>query len=558
MDLPSKEHFSSLPLHEQAVQLTRLPAKTRQELILTSRHSLDLARTLSSETFFYTLKEIGLTDAVGLLALASPEQLRDMMDLDCWQKHELNDQRLLSWLMFLDEAGSSKLAEWALQADIELLVLLVKRHFEVIRNADVEELLDFDYSLFFTFDDQYLLRFIGEEEPILHHLLERLRVLDYRLYTDILENSLFELETQLEEEALRWRGARLADRGYPDFEEARDVLRAIQPEAVRLEPYQHAALPPLQFAADERVIPPDHALLFLSGAESFFGRALSAVSSDTLEQIGVDLAYLTNHVVMAEACDTGELSEVRRCAELVHDMLNIGLMYATHGDEVHAQELVQTTKLHPFFQIGWGLTLRLRERAQQLEAFLNREGRGDWQSYLDTPFQETLTGVQRQTPTFFRGLEKPGEVLYRRFQKLTDINQVETMLTHIPHWLTIMRRWGLLPEGSAPEGVTLEALWNTALVHWVGAQAVSVQALQHADIVRFRDRVDETTLEEQTQAFQRLAVTQLNLNAEEQDALTAFAAAAQGKLQELLNIRPDQVDVRFVSGVIVARDREKT
>ena len=160
MDLPSTEHFSRLPLHEQAVQLTRLPAKTRQELILASRQSLDLARRLSSETFFYTLKEIGLTDAVGLLALASPEQLQDMMDLDCWRRDQLDDQRLLGWLMFLDEAGSSKLAEWALQADVELLVLLVKRHFEVIRAADVEDVLDFDYSLYFTFDDQYLLRFI--------------------------------------------------------------------------------------------------------------------------------------------------------------------------------------------------------------------------------------------------------------------------------------------------------------------------------------------------------------------------------------------------------------
>ena len=555
MDLPSKEHFSSLPLHEQAVQLTRLPAKTRQELILTSRQSLDLARMLSSETFFYTLKEIGLTDAVGLLALASPEQLQDMMDLDCWQKHGLNDRRLLSWLLFLDEAGSSKLAEWALQADVELLVLLVKRHFEVIRNVDVEELLDFDYSLYFTFDDQYLLRFIGDEEPILHLLLERLRVLDYRFYTDILENSLFELETSLEEEALRWRGARLADRGYPDFEEAHDVLRAIQPETVRLEPYQQAAVfRPLPFAADERVIPPDHALLFLSGVESFFGRALSTVSSDMLERIGIDLAYLTNHVVMAEACDTGELSEVRRCAELVHDMLNIGLMYATHGDEMQAQELVQTTKLHPFFQIGWGLTLRLREHAQQLEAFLNREGGGDWQSYFDTPFQETFTGAQRRTPTFFQGLEKPGEVLYRRFQKLADIDQVEAILAHIPHWFMIMRRWGLLPEGPAPQEVTLGVLWNTAFVHWVVGQTVEIQPVHRSDVARFQERVQETSLAEQSAAFLALAATQLDLQAEEQRALASFSAAVQEKLREIIELAVEQADLRFVGGILVAED----
>src|SRR5215207_902772 len=146
MIIPTKEQFSSLPVPQQIVQLAQVDAKTRQELLLSSRGSLDLVRSLSPEMLFYTLKEIGLIDAVGLLALASPEQVRDMMDLDCWQKDQLNDQRIISWLMLLDEAGSSKLAEWVLHADIELLVLLVKRHFEVIRKADIEEDPTFDQS----------------------------------------------------------------------------------------------------------------------------------------------------------------------------------------------------------------------------------------------------------------------------------------------------------------------------------------------------------------------------------------------------------------------------
>src|SRR5262249_11056804 len=156
-----------------------------------------------------------------------PEQVRDMMDLDCWRKDRLDDRRTLMWLMLLDETGSGKLAQWALRADVELLVLLVKRHLEIIRKADVEEDPNFNQSLYFTFDDQYLLRFLGEPEPILHLLLERLRVLDYRVYTYILENSLVELESGLEEEAFRWRNARLADRAYPDYEEARSLFHPL-------------------------------------------------------------------------------------------------------------------------------------------------------------------------------------------------------------------------------------------------------------------------------------------------------------------------------------------
>ena len=108
-------------MQDQVIRLGQVDAKTRQDLILASRHSLDLVRLLSPEMLFYTIKEIGLADAVGLLALASPDQVRDMMDLDCWRKDHLDDRRTLMWLMLLDESGSGKLAQWALRADVELL-----------------------------------------------------------------------------------------------------------------------------------------------------------------------------------------------------------------------------------------------------------------------------------------------------------------------------------------------------------------------------------------------------------------------------------------------------
>src|SRR5262245_1457208 len=143
MEILTKELFAALPIAEQAVRLEQVDARTRQQLIVSSRNSVTLTRALSSEKLFYTLKEIGLADATDLLALAAPEQIRDMLDLDCWRKDALDNRRVVAWLMLLDEAGSGKLAEWALHTDIELLVLLVMRHLEVVRKADVEEEPDF-------------------------------------------------------------------------------------------------------------------------------------------------------------------------------------------------------------------------------------------------------------------------------------------------------------------------------------------------------------------------------------------------------------------------------
>ena len=529
-------------------QLSGLPAKTRQARILASPRSLDLVRGLSSESLFYTLKEIGLTDAGGLLALASPEQVRDMMDLDCWRKDRLDGQRLLSWLMFLDEAGSGKLAEWALQADVELLVWLVKRHCEVVRKADVERDPDFNPGRYFSFDDQYLLRFVGDEEPILGLLLERLRVLDYRFYTHILEQTLFELETQLEEEALRWRMARLADRGYPDFEQARELFRIVPPHTVRPERYPRTGPPPSRSRDTEAVIPPDHAVLLVSEAQSFFGTALSAADPAIWERLSIELAYLTNHVVMAEACDTGELSEIRRCAELVCDVLNIGLEYAAQGDPGRAAQLVQDSQLHAFFQIGWSLVLGLYQRAKHLDTVLQQKGEADWQRWMDTPFREAYAGVRRPMPAFFQGLETPGEVLYRRFRNLADVRRIETVLSHIPHWFSALRPWLDEADRAAAQGLSLQAVWNTACIRWVVDRVPTVQPLQRAEVEEFQ-RAFGGASDERYAEFLSLAARRLAWSVDEDAAMRLLAAAARPKLQEIVEL--PEVDFRFMAGLFL-------
>jgi len=551
MNVITKDTFSPLPMHDQVLRLGQVDAKTRQELIFSSRQSLDLVQSLSPEMLFYTLKEIGLTDAVGLLALASPEQVRDMMDLDCWRKDQLDDQRTLTWLLLLDESGSGKLAQWALRADVEFLVLLIRRHFEIVRKADIEEDLDFNQSLYFTFDDQYLLRFVGEEEPILHLLLERLRVLDYRMYMYILENCLMELESSLEEGAFRWRTARLADRSYPDYEEAQELFRIVTPESIRLERFPRIGTRRLRFAAGEELVPSDHALMLLDVADSFFLRVVRNLSPDVLEALGHDLAMLTNQVVIAEGCDPGEVSEVRRCVDRVHDCLNIGLEYFARGDEGKAGQLVHETMLRPFFQIGRSVTLRLGQQARQVANDLRNTIGEHWAALIDSPFREASAGVQRRLPLFFRGLESPGEILFRQFRTVTDVERVEILLERIPLWFATFRRLGLLPEGAIPEKVTLAVLWNTAFARWIVAQKIDVEPLQRKDLGVLQKKLRGKELVAQRSAFLTLATQQCHLSEQELQALHVLAEHAQEKLRDALAVDATTIELRFIEGLLM-------
>lgn len=564
---PDLVDLPALSVTEQAAQLVQLEAKERQEFLLSAKNGVAIVRALSSETLLYTLKEIGLQDAVGLLAMAAPEQVRNLLDLDCWRKDSLDDERLTNWLMLLDEGGSSKLAEWILHADIELLVLLIQRHFEVVRKVDVEEEPDFDESKYFTFDEQYLLRFRGESEPILYLLLEQLRTLDYRRYLHALENSLFELESGLEEQAFRWRAARLEDRGYPGYEEAQTLFRFLPPDSISCQAYPR--LPDtIQLAAgDDTITPPDHALALLSEPTSFFSLVLASLPRQTIAQIGQELAYLTNSIVTAEARDTGEVSEIRRCVGMAHDYVNIGLSYAAKEDEGAAHELLQTTQMRPFFQIGWGLLRRLQQQAGLMATQLEESGLSEWESYLDPPFREMYAGIRRREPLFFVGLETPGEIVSRRFEHLSEVRQVESLLARIPTWFRIFRRWAILPEEKAPEGVGLTALWNTAFARWVLGSSLkkqlTIHPLNRVELQALHAQLPRATLGERWETFQTHFLSPqppfirgarrspLAITPQELSALGPLSAYARDKLEEILVIDMQTADLHFIEGLLV-------
>ncbi len=560
---PDRASLPELSVAEQAAQLVRLEAADRQEFLLSAENGAALVQALSSETLLYTLKEIGLHDAVGLLAMAAPEQVRDMLDLDCWRKDRLDDGRLTHWLLLLDESRSSQLTEWIVHADIELLVLLIQRHFEVVRKVDVEEAPDFDESRYFTFDEQYLLRFRGESEPILYLLLEQLRRLDYRRYLHALENSLFELASGLEEQAFRWRAARLEDRGYPRYEEAQALFRFIPPDSIPLSAYQRSPDTRPLAAGDDPVTPPDHALSLLAEPTSFFSQVLTSLPRQTIGKVGQELAYLTNHIVMAEARDTGQVSEIRRCVGMAHDYINIGLSYAAKEEETTARALLQTTQIRPFFQTGWSLLQLLQQQARLLSAQLAESGLSAWERYLDSPFREMSAGVRRKEPLFFVGLETPGEIVFRRFARLSELRQVEALLVQLPTWFWVLQRWALLPVEPAPEGMGLTALWNTAFARWILEDQLTIQPLNRAELQALQDQLSRTTFETRWAAFQaHLLSTQppfsrgarrspLATTPQELHALGPLAASARDKIEEVLVIDMQTADLRFIEGLLV-------
>ena len=87
-----------------------------------------------------------------------------------------------------------------------------------------------------------------------------------------------ELDTELEEQAYRWRSGRMADLGFADYYEALEVYREIDPATVRLGEQPAPRVRPLSDEADASYLRLPAALAERLADGSPFARAVAGVS----------------------------------------------------------------------------------------------------------------------------------------------------------------------------------------------------------------------------------------------------------------------------------------
>ena len=59
----------------------------------------------SFEQIFFTVKILGLADALGLLPMVTPRQVRGFIDLDCWRKDSFVSRPFMEWVSAFAQVG---------------------------------------------------------------------------------------------------------------------------------------------------------------------------------------------------------------------------------------------------------------------------------------------------------------------------------------------------------------------------------------------------------------------------------------------------------------------
>jgi hypothetical protein len=381
-------------LDEARAGLARARGRQRLDLILDSRNPQALVRALPADELYLTIREVGLADAVPLVQLASAEQFKVFVDLESWSREGFDPKKALPWLRaaraghHLDPKAAARWEKKLSSLDREVLYLTLRA---TVRLHDLEQDPDpeFESDHFMrTPEGKFVVEFLveGVEYLAVKGLLDDLYAEDPFAATRLLSAIRWDLPSELEETALRWRTGRLGDLGYPTMEEALSWF-ARPPKT----PGHHAASParPAGF--------------YLATLErgSLLDRAVALLPPDERGDVEGQIVAAANAVLVADSVDPADPDAVRAAFEAARGYLDLGLDAVGGGDAAKAAEGLASTSVKRIFQEGFGRVLALSWRARDLRKRAGEEVR------LGAPLDEVLAALSGRRPRYFPGVEAP-------------------------------------------------------------------------------------------------------------------------------------------------------
>jgi Family of unknown function (DUF6178) len=353
--------LSPAALAQARAGLAAARGRRRLDLILEERNPGALVRALPADELYLTISDIGLGDAVELVQLASAKQFRTFLDLACWTGDRVRPRSALPWLRAARIGSTDSpraAARWkakveALDAEILALVLRDTLYVHDLEQ-DPDPRLTTDRFLR-TPENRFLVEFLAEgaEYVAVRGLLDDLYAEDPFRASRLLSSIRWELPSELEETALRWRTGRLADLGYPSREEALSWF----------------ARPPARPQAQAPAGPPARpAGFFLEriGAGSLLARAAATLGEDAREHLELELVTAANASLVADSVDPGDIEAVRSAVEASRALIEMGLEESAGSDDARAAEVLAATALKSLFQRGFARVLALKWRAEKL------------------------------------------------------------------------------------------------------------------------------------------------------------------------------------------------
>jgi hypothetical protein len=479
--------MSESTVHEQALirvraltekrrELLSLPPEQAMERIYSEPHPAALVHSFPEEDFYFFLHDIGVEDAGELLSLASLRQWEFILDAEIWDGDRIDLPALTRWLQRLLTADPDRLVRWAAEENSELFEYYLFKNVDLAireHDQDPSELGDG----FFTDDDFFYLRlsdrtFLSESETglkearddFLGAFLKRLSACDHIRFQEMLLESREMIPAEVEEDALRLRNVRQAEKGFLPFEEAIGIYQPLNSSTLE-HPFGKRSLArgestlgfPISLYAAEMV-----------DRDTLFSRALEHLDqAGDLEGLQSEFAGLCNQVIAADRRRVREREALREIVVKVCGYIGIGLAsMVPSGSESRPAEaagIIRRFPLDRIFRAGYGRAVYLKRRAEQWRKESWFEEQRLPLGFWGETWLGVLGGLLIKRPLYFDNY-RTGDQLYREFDSVDEIRSTEQVLADVQAMDGLLSLVGIPIDPIPGKHMTWE---NVLLTLWV-------------------------------------------------------------------------------------------
>jgi hypothetical protein len=557
----AKKIFNSLPTESQLDVVLQARGKERLHYLFLSENPEELVHRLPELEVFLTVKEVGEKDSLDLISLTTPEQFQYLLDLELWKKDQLNPEKGLHWLEILLESGEERVVQFIRSNGPELIAPLLKKFLHVT-TLEGDPLESRDRIPLFTLDQYYFIDFKKKDaRSVFVPFLQILYRADGEGYRRLMEALIVEIESELEETGYRLRNARMADYGFPEFEEALEIYRFVNPETVVVK--ETSVVVKVQKEVDKG----SSTFYLASRDEAPFLSSILAKTDDPQEQnrIKIEMAALCNKAMMAEPLDLFEIDEIKRVTKKVFHYLNLGLQYLSHGEEIKALEQLRSLPLGKIFQCGVGATLLLKRKAESILKGPWFSGDRENLAFLDLPHLEKFEGILRKRPMLYR------DGVLDDFKNLHDFKEAKVFLESIKVTTNFLgEKLGVTPQGlraldltdcrpGSWQEITLSTIFLTALANQILNGTFQFKALEKARLKELissvfeRDGQAKGVIKMEIKNRLRDWLSSMEADEDKRHHLLAFKDFCLDLFEEEFGRAPqeEEIDPRFVKGLLI-------
>ncbi len=447
--------FDRLPLKEEVELLLRVPTAIKHRLITLSTNAKQIVPMFPVEEFFLMVKELVAEETLELINLSSDEQLHYLLDLDLWRREELDIDSTYNWLSLLARCDLTRLLRWLNTVDFDLLMLMFKQFFWVVKPDErLEELSSLPEGI--TLDNFYFINFKLENDfSFLINILDILRERQPQWYYTLMEGLCWEIDAELEEQVLFWRQSRLAARGIPPREEAVRIYQYLTPE-------EFPRLPPKERLVNEDELAPWYPLTQIN-ADSFLAVVLAQFPQEEFQhQLKLELVSLSNKVIVADALSSDLPESLLVAVKKVNGYINIAVELLAQGEIARGITLLQRHWLLHLFQLGYSQVMNLHQRATRLV----KNSPPQFLLWLDSPLAEVMHGLLKLPTHFFRGSVVDGALGYVDYGSLAQIEKSNELLDEISAWQQLVTNQILPPLPSYWQEIHEFSLSSLLVTAW--------------------------------------------------------------------------------------------